>query len=84
MPYPLSALVFVLTALLEECIDLLEQTKKLDKPFFPIWLQKITLTPAMESLVYRRQLVDFSSQKLFSQSLGVLVAGLRNVSGSVP
>lgn len=57
----------------------LEFSKKLKKSLFPLWLEKIEFTPELESLIYRKQLVDFSNQSQFKENISLLVAGLRNL-----
>lgn len=63
----------------KELIEYLKLVKKLKKGLFPLWLEKITFSPEVEALLYRKQVVDFSDQTKFKECSSSLVAGLRNL-----
>eukprot|EP01119_Soliformovum_irregulare_P020010 TRINITY_DN6432_c0_g1_i1.p1 TRINITY_DN6432_c0_g1~~TRINITY_DN6432_c0_g1_i1.p1 ORF type:complete len:881 (-),score=227.24 TRINITY_DN6432_c0_g1_i1:8-2260(-) len=63
----------------EGCTKQLQYAKSMKRPLYPIWLEKITFDSVIESLVFRRQMVDFSEAAKFNQSVSQLVTGLRNL-----
>jgi len=52
-------------------------------PMISIWAQKLAITdPTLESCIYRSQLVDFSSQDIYKDSLSVLLDGVFNMTSN--
>jgi len=63
----------------EECFQQLKRAKETKKHIYSIWKEKAPLTPSQEAIIFRRQLVDFTEENKFRDSLSALVAGLRNI-----
>ncbi|KAL6079294.1 Retinoic acid induced 14 [Balamuthia mandrillaris] len=63
------------------CLNYLDLAKASDKVVFPIWKKKVELSASLESVLYRRQLVDFTDDAKFNENVTQLVAGLRNILG---
>jgi len=60
-----------------DCLDKLQTAKKANKPIFSVWYHKPKLESTIESLIFRRQLVDFSDSSKFSDSISGLMVGLK-------
>jgi len=76
------AIIFVLSgysATTFDSIQNLHLAKDLRKNVYPIWKQKVTMSSVLESLIYRRQLVDFTDPAKFIDSTAQLVTGLKNI-----
>eukprot|EP00026_Physarum_polycephalum_P001609 Phypoly_transcript_01611.p1 GENE.Phypoly_transcript_01611~~Phypoly_transcript_01611.p1 ORF type:complete len:965 (+),score=173.57 Phypoly_transcript_01611:120-3014(+) len=76
------ALIFVLSnysAATQDSLTILRLAKSSKKLVYPIWRQKATMSSALESLIYRNQLVDFTDSAKFVDSTAQLVGGLRNI-----
>lgn len=72
------ALIFVLSnysATTQESLTILRLAKDSKRAVYPIWRQKATMSSALESLIYRNQLVDFTDSAKFVDSTAQLVGG---------
>jgi len=62
-----------------DCVIHLQHAKQQQKGIFPLWHEKITFNEVMESLLFRRQLVDFSDKTKFSESASLLCNGIQRL-----
>jgi len=62
-----------------DCVETLQFAKQQKKKIFPLWKEKFTFDAALESLLYRTQLVDFSDASKFNENASLITAGLRKL-----
>eukprot|EP00026_Physarum_polycephalum_P001916 Phypoly_transcript_01919.p1 GENE.Phypoly_transcript_01919~~Phypoly_transcript_01919.p1 ORF type:complete len:877 (+),score=136.38 Phypoly_transcript_01919:282-2912(+) len=62
-----------------DCLDKLQTAKKMNKPIFSVWFHKPKLESTIESLIFRRQLVDFSDSSKFNDAISGLMVGLKKI-----
>ncbi len=75
---PSRAIIFVLSDYSANSSDSLQQlrlAKDQNKLVYPIWKQKSEMSASLESLIFRRQLVDFTNPAKFIDSTAQLAAG---------
>jgi len=63
----------------EDCLSRLKEAKNANKSIVSIWFHKPKLESSLESLIFRKQLADFSDPAKFNDSVSSLVPGLKKI-----